>query len=194
MDKKNVIEFFDRLAHEWDADMVRDSAVIGEILDAAQIAEGIRVLDVACGTGVLIPDYLARNVRAVVGVDISPEMIRIAQAKFVDPRVSFINADIEALCLPETFDRCMVYNAFPHFPDPRRLIRGLASHLAPGGRLTVAHGMSRAAINRHHSGGAAGVSRELESEKEIAALFEPFFAVDTAVSDEKKYLISGVKR
>ena len=60
MDKKDVIEFFDGLAASWDAELVRSDEIIGIILDNGGIKEGVKVLDVACGTGVLIPDYLAR--------------------------------------------------------------------------------------------------------------------------------------
>ena len=61
MDKKEVAAFFDQWAADWDADMIRDDRKIGQILDAACVREGCSVLDVACGTGVLFPDYLARN-------------------------------------------------------------------------------------------------------------------------------------
>ena len=82
MNKADVIAFFDRCAPEWDADMIRNEPVIQTILDNAGVCAGIDVLDVACGTGVLIPDYLKRSVRSVTGIDISPEMIRIAEKKF----------------------------------------------------------------------------------------------------------------
>ena len=62
IETKEVIKFFDRLAPGWDADMVRNDAIIGTILDNAGVTEGKVVLDVACGTGVLIPDYLKRRV------------------------------------------------------------------------------------------------------------------------------------
>ena len=61
MDKQSVIRFFDRLAPEWDAEMVRSDEIIGVILDNANVTEGKHVLDVACGTGVLIPDYRKRR-------------------------------------------------------------------------------------------------------------------------------------
>ena len=57
MHKQDVIEFFDRLAPQWDADMIRSDAIIGKIMDGAGIAPGLDVLDVACGTGVPFPDY-----------------------------------------------------------------------------------------------------------------------------------------
>ena len=77
IDKREVIAFFDRCAPAWDAGMVRHEPVIEAILDNAGVGSGMRVLDVACGTGVLFPDYLARGA-SVTGIDISPEMARIA--------------------------------------------------------------------------------------------------------------------
>ena len=95
IDKGDVIAFFDRCAPSWDAEMKRDDAVINTILDNAGVRAGARVLDIACGTGVLIPDYISRGVKCVVGVDISPEMIKIASSKFKDKDVSFVCADAE---------------------------------------------------------------------------------------------------
>ena len=89
MKKEDVIEFFDRLAPGWDSDMIRSDEVIGEILDNAGVTAGKEVLDVACGTGVLIPDYLEREVAQVTGIDISEEMIKIARRKFAQEQVLF---------------------------------------------------------------------------------------------------------
>ena len=83
MEKKDIIEFFNMCAPEWDADMIRNEEIINIILDNAKVCEGKDVLDVACGTGVLIPDYLARNVNTVTAIDISPEMVKIAKSNHV---------------------------------------------------------------------------------------------------------------
>lgn len=61
IDKADVIEFFDRCAPSWDAELIRSDRKINIILDNAGVGEGSRVLDVACGTGVLIPDYIRRG-------------------------------------------------------------------------------------------------------------------------------------
>jgi len=194
MDKQRVIEFFDKLAPNWDVNMVRSDDKIGMILDYAGIKQDVSVLDVACGTGVLIPDYLARGIDKVVGVDISSAMIEIARAKFQDPRVSFLNGDVEELNFDFEFDCCVVYNAFPHFPDPERLISALSGKLKSGGRLTIAHGMSRYDINGHHSQTASEVSLGLMTEIELSEMMSPYLAVDTAISNDNMYVVSGVKK
>lgn len=191
MRKKDVIDFFDRLAPQWDADMIRHDDVIATILDNAGVKPGVRVLDVACGTGVLIPDYLAREVESVTGVDISPEMIRIAREKFPQDNVRFLCADVENAPLEE-YDVIMVYNAFPHFPEPEELIKSLVGHLAIGGTLTIAHGMSRAQIDHHHEGTASKVSCGLMSEHALAAMMRKYLDVTVKISDDRMYQVTGV--
>ena len=193
MNKADVIAFFDRCAPEWDADMIRNESVIQTILDNAGVCAGIDVLDVACGTGVLIPDYLNRSVHSVTGIDISPEMIRIAEKKFPQESVNLICGDVESAQFDRQFDCVMVYNAFPHFPDPQRLIERLSGLLAPGGTLTVAHGMSRRAIDGHHSGPASKVSVGLMSEDELAGIFAKNLRVTVKISDDRMYQVAGVK-
>ena len=89
------------------------------------------------------------------------------------------------------FDCILGYNAFPHFPDPEKLIATLAGLLKPGGTLTVAHGMSRAAIDRHHEGSASKVSVGLMHEDALAAIFEKHLRVTVKLSDEKMYQVTG---
>jgi len=192
MDKRDVMRFFDGCAAWWDEDMIRNEEVIARILDNGGIVPGVHVLDVACGTGVLFPDYLKRGVASVTAVDISPEMVKVARSKF--PQVKVLCGDVEEVDFGRTFDAVMVYNAFPHFPDPARLIKVLAGLVVSGGRLSVAHGMSRAALLEHHAGRASTVSIELLEEKELARLFEPWFQVDTVISDECMYQVSGIRR
>lgn len=190
MKKTEIKEFFDRLAPEWDETTVRNEKAIEYILDKGGIREGVHVLDVACGTGVLFPDYFARKVGSLTAIDISPEMARIASAKFPEARV--ICGDAEKTAFLRHFDAIMVYNAFPHFPSPDGLISALCSHLTEGGRLTVAHGMSRKALQEHHSGSAAKVSLDLLPENELADIFAKYLQVDTVVSDDEKYVVSGI--
>ena len=137
IETKEVVAFFDRLAPDWDAELIRNDEIIRTILDNAEVCAGKDILDVATGTGVLIGDYLARGVASVTGIDISPKMAAIAERKFPQENVTILCGDVEEADFGRLFDCVVVYNAFPHFPDPGRLIARLASLLKSGGTLTV---------------------------------------------------------
>lgn len=195
MDKKDVIEFFDRCAPTWDAGMIKSDAIIGTILDNAEVGAGIEVLDVACGTGVIFDYYLQRGVASVTGIDISPEMARIAGEKYAaESRITVVCGDVEEYSFGQKFDRIVVYNAFPHFPNPKRLIKTLAGLLKEGGRLTIAHGMSREAIDGHHKGAASKVSNGLMAADSLKKLFDAHFEVEIMITNSRMYQVSGVKR
>ena len=193
IDTKDVIAFFDRLAPDWDADMIRSDELIRVILDNAGVCSGKEILDVACGTGVLIPDYLARNVAGVTAIDISPKMAAIAAEKFPQPEVTVLCADVETAQLEKRFDCVVVYNAFPHFPEPERLIARLSGLLKPGGILTVAHGMSRERIDAHHSGAAQHVSNGLMPAEKLRDIFARHLEVTAVISDDRMYQVAGRK-
>lgn len=195
MDKQDVIEFFDHYAPTWDAEMVKSDEIIGMILDNAEVGSGMDVLDVACGTGVLFPYYLARDVASVTGIDISPEMAKIAASKVEEePRITVICGDVEEVTFEKKFDRIVVYNAFPHFPYPKRLIKILTSLLKDGGRLTVAHGASRETIDGHHKGAASKVSNGLMPANDLNKIFDKYMDVEIMISNSRMYQVSGVKR
>ena len=195
MNKQDVIVFFDQLASSWDADMIKDDEIIESILDHVKLQEGMDVLDVACGTGVMFPYYLRRKVNSVTAIDISSEMVKIASEKNKDnPKVKVICGDVEDTEKLGAYDVVVVYNAFPHFPDADRLIQRLSSLVKPGGYVTVAHGMSRERINAHHSGAAAHVSNGLMEAKELSEMFARYLEVETVVSDDKMYQVTGRKK
>lgn len=191
MDKKEVIEFFDAMAPRWDEGQQRNEEAISLILQKADISEGKSVLDVACGTGLLFPDYISLGAK-VIGIDISTEMVKIAREKFTD--VEVICGDAESYSFGKHFDAVMIYNAFPHFATPDDLFRNLAKHLESGGRLTVAHGISEKELRKCHSGSAANVSVPLPSKEKLRDMMSDFFDVDVMMSDERMYMVSGVKK
>ena len=195
MEKKDVIAFFDRCAPTWDAEMIKSDVKIGKILDNAEVGPDMDILDVACGTGVMFDYYLQRGVASITGIDIAPEMAKIAAEKYKDEaKVQVICGDVEEYAFGRKFDRIVVYNAFPHFPYPKRLIKILASLLKEDGRLTVAHGMSREAIDGHHSGAASKVSNGLMTAESLKRIFDAHFDVEVVVSNRHMYQVSGVKR
>lgn len=191
MDKKQIIEFFDSCAPGWDEGMEIREDVILQILEKGGVAEGVKVLDVASGTGVLFPFY-AQNKADVTGIDISSAMTEIAVKKH--PQVKFFCGDAESFVFPEMYDVIMIHNAFPHFPDGEKLLKHLSSFLKEGGRLTVAHSMSEKELEECHSGAAKNVSLSLPCVEKMAEIMSAFLIVDVAISDEKMYIVSGKKR
>lgn len=191
MDINEVISFFDRLAPLWDNNQVRKEEVIKLILDKGAVTKGADVLDVACGTGVLFPDYISRGA-TVTAIDISEEMVKKAKEKF--PEVCVICGDAQTYSFEKQFDAIMIYNAFPHFTNPQKLFGNLTDALKKGGRLTVAHGMSEKDLAKCHSGHTQNISRPLPSKEMLAEMMSPFLEVDVMISDSEMYMVSGVKR
>jgi len=104
-----------------------------------------RLLDVACGTGILLRQLLDQvpGVEAY-GVDASEDMLVQARATLKDrPHVHVERVQIgtaETAGLPftrETFDLITCTNALHDMPEPVAMLAGLGRLLAPGGQLVV---------------------------------------------------------
>ena len=194
MKKTEIIDFFNKCATKWDEEMIRDDEVVHEILNYAKVSEGKEILDVACGTGVLIPDYLKRKVKSITAIDISPEMVKIARQKFPQESVEIICGDVETQEFKHKFDCIVVYNAFPHFVDSEKLISHLSSLLKKDGILTIAHGMSRAKLNYHHHNISEEVRHDLIEADELAKIISDYLEITTIISNDRMYQVSGKKR
>jgi len=104
-----------------------------------------RVLDVACGTGILLKELLERVPGiAVYGVDASADML--AQARIAlngQPRVQLEQVEVgagETANLPYaqgSFDLITFTNALHDMPEPVGILEGLMQPLTPGGQLVV---------------------------------------------------------
>lgn len=108
------------------------------ICDAAGVAAGQRVLDVACGTGIVARTAanLISGDGTVVGVDANPAMLAVARR--VCPDIDFRHGDATALPFPDaSFDAALCQMALMFFPDPAKALREMARVVKPGGRLAL---------------------------------------------------------
>ncbi len=109
------------------------------VIDAAQIQPGQRVVDVACGTGVLAQAVAERvgTSGLTVGVDINEGMLKIAIEKA--PEVEWHRAPAEALPLEDdSFDSVVCQFGLMYFDDQRAALKEMMRVLRPGGNLAVA--------------------------------------------------------
>ncbi len=192
MDKELIREFFNGFAPNWDNEPIAEKEIIDTIIQNAGIKENINVLDIACGTGVLFSFYLEHNVKSITAVDLSPEMVKIAKSKF--PQADVICSDAESISFDKQFDVVMIYNAFPHFPEPKLLIENLSKALKSGGKISIAHGLSKKELDEVHKKSAGRVSNILPECDKLAELLSPYFNVDIQISNDRMYQVVGTKK
>ena len=99
------------------------------------IAPGTRVLDVACGTGIVARRAAARGA-SVVGADLNEQMLGVARS--LEGAVEWIAADAADLPLADgSCDVVLCQQGMQFMPDPAAALTEMRRVLAPGGRLTV---------------------------------------------------------
>ena len=149
------IERFDRLSTVWwDAHgPMRPLHVINDLRLSyvrAQIAaafgrqpqdslEGISVLDVGCGAG-LLSEPLARAGATVTGIDAASRNVAIARLHAAERglAIDYRAGDPATTLDPqEQFDAILALEIVEHVPDPGRFVRDLARHLAGPGPMIV---------------------------------------------------------
>jgi ubiquinone/menaquinone biosynthesis C-methylase UbiE len=110
-----------------------------QLVAAAEVTEGDRVLDLGCGTGI-VARHAAARVRPtgrVVGLDRNPEMLRVARgaAAGIAPAVEWREGSASDLPFPAaTFDAVISEQALQFFQDPVRAVGEAHRVLRRGGR------------------------------------------------------------
>ena len=112
------------------------------LVDAARLVAGERVLDVACGTGVVTRAAAQRvgPTGRVVGVDLNPGMVRVAQSLPVPIGAPIEWLERSALDLRlerASFDAVLCQQGLQFFPDKAVALRELHRVLNRGGRLAL---------------------------------------------------------
>jgi SAM-dependent methyltransferase len=110
-----------------------------KVVDAAHVVPGQRVLDLACGTGVLAREVCRRtgSTGYVAGVDSSAAMLWVAREWA--PTIDWREGAAEAIPFPdESFDAVVSQFGLMFFVDREQALREVVRVLKPGGRLVVA--------------------------------------------------------
>ncbi len=113
------------------------------IVAAAQVGPGMRILDVACGTGepTISLARLLNGTGEIIGVDISPEPLKVAEERAVSQQltnVKFQLADVHQLPFPDNgFDRLTSRLGMMFFADLARAASEMRRVLKPQGRAVL---------------------------------------------------------
>ena len=96
------------------------------------------LLDLGCGTGEMIRQLREQHPNMILcGLDLSPEMIRIAKGKEI-PDVNFCVGDAEFLpYADQSFDTVLCMQSFHHYPNPEGVLEEVYRVLRPGGRFLL---------------------------------------------------------
>ncbi len=146
------------------------------LVDALGLGPGARVLDVGCGPGWL-SEFLARCGYSVTGVDVSPDMVTLAQERI--DRVNgqrgetpLLTAEFHAMPVREIswsqeFDAAVLYDAMHHFDEETETLRAIRRSLIPGGRIYIHEGV-------RPPSGSVGERELIEEMRQYGTLESPF--------------------
>jgi ubiquinone/menaquinone biosynthesis C-methylase UbiE len=197
MTKDASCEFFDERAPYWEATCYPPQvrARLTELVPSFGLAPGDRVLDIGTGPGILLP-YIQERVGAggrIAALDRSLPMVVQADRKRRWLRDLALQADVHQLPFPDQrFDAVICFAAFPHFQQPAQAMAEMARVVLPGGRVVIAHLMSRRELAQHHGHQRPVRGHELPDEKKMRALMRTAGLVCTAIVDEAgRYLAMG---
>jgi len=169
---------------------------IAPLLHAAAIEPAMSVCDIGCGGGqaTVQAAELVGPTGTVLGVDISPAMVSLAQSRPAPNWVTYTEADAQTNDLPESpFHRIISQFGLMFFEDPVAAFVNLGRHLTHDGSLHgvvwqamdnnlsfMAHLMAARGFARSTPGGATGqvgafafADRDLVDDYLVAAGFEP---------------------
>ena len=136
---------------------------------------GYRVLDVGCGSGVLVPMILDRitDTGILYEVDFAEKMIEVNRTLHNAKNIRFIVSDAADAPLDAgSCDVVLCFACFPHFQDKGKTLKSLVRLLRADGMLAVIHFESSEGINRHHGKSEAVAHDFLPEREEMLSLFQ----------------------
>lgn len=130
--------------YNWASKQVGPFKSTAEIVKIADIKPDDKVLDLACGTGVVskeISQYLNKN-GFLAGIDLSRTALSIAKKSVPSYNSAFFEMDVENMAFNFIFDKIVCQYGLMFFPNVKKVLKSIKKILRKGGRLALAvHGL-----------------------------------------------------
>ncbi len=146
-ERKNVYKVYNKIG-KWFAEnrysFLGEKTYLDDLLK--QLPPNASVLDLGCGSGKPILEYLISQNVKVLGVDASEQMLEMAKLNF--PGTPFMLKDMRKLDLDEKFDAIIAWHSFFHLPaaDQPGMFGIFSRHLKPNGVLLFTSGADRGEV------------------------------------------------
>jgi SAM-dependent methyltransferase len=139
--RATVIEQFTQQAPGFAAAApLQDAALLELMLEGSRVGPRSRVLDVACGPGIVTCAF-AQRAASATGLDLVETMLERAAERAASlglENVEWVHGDVDALPWPEgAFDAVVSRFSLHHLEAPELALREMARVCAPGGRLVI---------------------------------------------------------
>lgn len=194
-------EFFDNYADRWDEvnRYDRSGSDFNGLIDKLGLTEGSKVVDLGCGTGVLVPYLLDRvgGSGLIYAVDVSEKMLKQLSGKFANRNIKTLPLKAEQLSsIEDMVDAVICFSTFPHIDDKPKALQEIAKVLNPKAKLLIAHFSSRKEINDFHAGLSEPICRHVlpDGDKMKDMLEKAGFEIVSMTDESSRYELLAEKR
>lgn len=194
MMQSEVKQFFNQMADGWDEKEVKDSKWLTDFfLTYVPISNGMNVLDLGCGTGIVSSIISKMSHTKVVALDVSDSMIDIAKEKHTNLDIDFFTEDFYTSDYTG-FDMIVCFNAYPHFVNIDAFKEQAKKTLNTNGYLVILHSLSREELTVCHQGLSSNLSRNLDTVEIEASHYQSDFKTIELIDNNEMFMMLLQKR
>lgn len=183
---------FNEMAKEWNKNIPKQSYDVAyNLIEKFNIGKSKKVLDVACGTGILYSILKDRDLSAYAAVDISDNMIKEFKTDY--PEANVVKGDFESeMTFGEAFDYVIIYNSIPHFNNLDEVFKNAYNNLKSGGKFIIAHSRTRNGLKQHHKdiGYVSDKKEPIPVDELLLELSERYGFKDVRIEDTNYFCFS----